>query len=89
MGMTTFPSKIVEYSIGGLLIFSSRVSDVPYLFTDEEVCFTETAEDVLGNLRGVLADIPGAEVRGRRGREKSLKLFSQEEVGTRLREFLK
>ena len=55
MGATTFPSKVVELSSNGLLLVSTRVSDVPVLF-DETTAFLldaatpEALEDVLSKI---------------------------------------
>lgn len=35
MGMTTFPSKVIEMAAYGLLIVSTKVSDIPKVFSDK------------------------------------------------------
>lgn len=47
MGATTFPSKVVEYAQHGLLVLTTRASDVPTLF-DETALYLdeETPEDL-------------------------------------------
>lgn len=41
MGQTTFPSKVVEIAANGLLLLSTRVSDVPLVFADNEAFFLD------------------------------------------------
>lgn len=43
MGATTFPSKVVELASFGLLVVSTRVSDVPLLFDQETALLLEEA----------------------------------------------
>jgi len=55
MSATTFPSKVIEYAEHGLLIVSTRVSDVPLLFGDAAIYLeNETA----GALVTLLVSLP-------------------------------
>ncbi len=47
MGTTTFPSKVLEYAANGLLVVSTRTSDVPELLGDASIYLErETPEDL-------------------------------------------
>ncbi|MDA8414146.1 MAG: glycosyltransferase, partial [Desulfobacteraceae bacterium] len=55
MGATTFPSKVIEMAAYGLLIVSTKVSDVPKVFSKE--CGVLLKQATPQNLSDVLTDI--------------------------------
>ena len=44
MGSTTFPSKVVEIASSGLLLISTRVSDIPLLFGEQDAVILNSAD---------------------------------------------
>lgn len=55
MGQTTFPSKVVEICSAGLLLVSTPVSDVPYIFDKNSAVITDG--DVVNSLCGSFIDM--------------------------------
>ncbi len=50
MGATTFPSKVVEYAQHGLLVLTTRASDVPTLFGETALYLDEETPEALAFL---------------------------------------
>ncbi len=89
MGATTFPSKVVEYAEHGLLVLTTRASDVPVLF-GEEALYLE--EETAGALAALLSSLPRLRKSLRntaiRGRERILNACAPEVVGQGIRRLL-
>lgn len=89
MGETTFPSKVVEYAQHGLLVLTTRASDVPVLFGKEALYLEEESAQALALL---LASLPRLRESLRdiaiRGRERVLKTCAPEVVGYDIRRLL-
>ena len=89
MGMTTFPSKVIEMAAFGLLIVSTRVSDVPKVFSDSTaVLLSETSPIMLAD---VINDILTAPLQYRelaiRGQNRIRTSLSPERIGKDMIEF--
>lgn len=89
MGTTTFPSKVVEYAEHGLLVLTTRASDVPMLFGEEALYLEEESARALAAL---LSSLPGYRKSLRntaiRGRERVLSACAPEVVGQGIRRML-
>jgi glycosyltransferase involved in cell wall biosynthesis len=90
MGMTTFPSKVVEITSQGLLLISTSASDVPVLFNDgNAILLAEASPSALANaVVSVLNDLPGAQEKAQRGHLRALELFESRRVGKRIVDFV-
>ena len=85
MGATTFPSKVIEYAEHGLVVLSTRASDVPLLFGDDAIYLeAETAT----SLTKVLASLPKRRAElinvAARGRATVLNQCSPDVVGRKI-----
>ena len=90
MGATTFPSKVVEMAAHGLLVLSTRVSDVPLLFDDSSAeLLSEASPAALASaFARVIEDPGGARHRADRGLAMIRGRLSAEIAGHQLRAFL-
>lgn len=90
MGDTTFPSKVVEIAAAGLLLISTRVSDVPALFgSDGAILLDEpTSEALCAVLVRALQHPQECADRAKRGHELAVQHFSAAEVGRKVMEFV-
>jgi len=90
MSSTTFPSKVVEYAQYGLLVVSTRTSDVPLLFGDDALYLEDETATALADM---LASLPERrhELHGiaSRGRARVLMHCSPEAVGAEIGNLLK
>jgi glycosyltransferase involved in cell wall biosynthesis len=90
MGATTFPSKVVEMAAYGLLVVSTRVSDVPLLFDDSSAELLPEASPAA--LASAFARIIEDPERARDNADRGLAIvrgrLSAEIVGRQLRAFL-
>lgn len=89
MGATTFPSKVVEYAQHGLLVLTTRASDVPTLFGETALYLdNETPED----LALLLASLPGRKTKLQamsiEGRARVISTCSPAIVGRALKSLL-
>jgi glycosyltransferase involved in cell wall biosynthesis len=76
-GQTTFPSKVIEFAAWGLLVVSSRVSDVPLLFSEDSAyLLDEATPECLGRVL--------LEIARRRGDAKSRAEKGQATITERL-----
>jgi hypothetical protein len=82
MSATTFPSKVIEYAEHGLLVVSTRTSDVPIIF-GKTLIYLE--EETTSSLVTLLASLPARRadlsVLAFSGREKVLEICSPISVG--------
>ena len=89
MGATTFPSKVVEYAEHGLLVLTTRASDVPVLFGEEALYLEQESSQALAAL---LASLPRLRESMRntalRGRKRVLNACAPEVVGQGIRDML-
>jgi glycosyltransferase involved in cell wall biosynthesis len=90
MGSTTFPSKVVELASYGLLVISTRVSDVPDLFPPGSAVLLSdpSAEALVAALVAADADPKTASEIAERGNAVVRERLSAKKVGTELLAFL-
>jgi glycosyltransferase involved in cell wall biosynthesis len=89
MGSTTFPSKVLEYAEHGLLVLTTKASDVPALFGKDALYLEEESPK---SLAALLASLPGLretlQKTAIRGRERVLRACAPEVVGRDFRRML-
>ena len=89
MGTTTFPSKVLEYAQHGLLVLTTRASDVPMLFGKEALYLEEESAQAFASL---LVSLPRLRESLRntaiRGRKRVLNACAPEVVGQGIRRLL-
>jgi glycosyltransferase involved in cell wall biosynthesis len=90
MAMTTFPSKVVEITSQGLLLISTKASDVPLLFdSDNAVLLSEASPTALASaIMSVLADPTGMQQIANCGKARAVELFAARDVGKRVVDFV-
>lgn len=89
MGQTTFPSKVIEYAEYGLLVTSTRVSDVPELF-GTGACYLEeqTAEALARLLINFVCTRDDLQRVALLGRAHAIRVCSPDVVGFALKQLL-
>lgn len=90
MGKTTFPSKIIEYASHGLLIISTKVSDVPVLL-DEHSAILLSADEPLVLVEAILRIIHNcreAKILSKQGQYRIQSVCNYAYVGQELKIFL-
>jgi len=89
MGATTFPSKVVELASNGLLVVSTRVSDVPLIFDDTTAFLLDktTPQGLVDALRNIADNPERASRIASNGQHKIASLLSEEKVGAELLRF--
>lgn len=89
MSRTTFPSKVVEYAQNGLLVVSTRTSDVPLLFGNSALFLEEETPIRLAEL---LATLPSrrAELRkiAYQGRGKVMEVCDPKRLGEQIKQMI-
>lgn len=89
MGATTFPSKVVEYAEHGLLVLTTRTSDVPMLFGEDALYLEEESPQALASLLASFPEIrEKLQITAIRGRERVMNACAPEVVGHDLRRLL-
>lgn len=90
MSDTTFPSKVVEITSNGLLLITTRSSDVPKIFDDSEALFIDVPEptELARRIQSIFADVDGMKFRAQKGHIKALECFDPIKVGKRLCAFI-
>lgn len=90
MAMTTFPSKVVEITSSGLLLISTKASDVPTIFDqDSAVLLQDTTPDALVTaILIIMSNMPAMHQVAIRGHDIAMKLFDPKTVGSRVDDFL-
>jgi glycosyltransferase involved in cell wall biosynthesis len=89
MGATTFPSKVVEYAQYGLLVLTTRASDVPMLFGKEALYLEEESPQALAALLASLPRLRESLTKTAiRGRKRVLNACAPEVVGQGIRRLL-
>jgi glycosyltransferase involved in cell wall biosynthesis len=89
MGKTTFPSKVLELAASGLLVLSTKVSDVPSIFEESTgYLLKEATPKCLAKALLDIADHPeiGREIAAR-GWQKIRTLYSKKKIGEELKQF--
>ena len=91
MGKTTFPSKVIEYAALGLLVISTRVSDVPHIFDESNSALldSESPETLAAVLAAIASDRAAAAERARAGQTLVLQKFSCKALGRELAAFIR
>lgn len=89
MGATTFPSKVVELASYGLLIISTRVSDVPLVLPEGTSILLEeaTPQKLASALLRIVSDPQEAEEIALNGQKRVRECFSPEKVSSELVSF--
>jgi len=87
---STFPSKVIELATHGLLLVSTRVSDVPKVFSPQDALLLkdESPESLAGALYWAITHRNDAYMMAKRGREAALRHCAPERVGAELARFL-
>jgi glycosyltransferase involved in cell wall biosynthesis len=89
MASTTFPSKTVEYAENGLLVLTTRTSDISLLFGDTALYLNE---EIPHSLADMLALFPfqrtSLKIRAEKGRNQVLTKCSPQVVGLGIRNML-
>ena len=90
MGKTTFPSKIIEYASHGLLIVSTKVSDVPDLLDDNSAILLseETPVCLVDAIRYIIDNVPDVLQVAKQGQQRIQTTCNYGIVGKGLAEFL-
>lgn len=89
MGMTTFPSKVLEYACNGLLIVSTRSSDVPLLMGQAAIYLEKETAGALAELLAFILDGRGnLQALAKIGHARVLDQCNQISVGSVVSEFL-
>ncbi len=90
MGLTTFPSKVIEVAANGSLLCTTAVSDVPLIFDSRTAAILkgETPEELVDQLIAINDDRDSSRRRAVAGRALVEQRFSSVTVGTAIRDFL-
>ncbi len=89
VGMTTFPSKVVELTANGLALVSTAVSDVPHLFGDVALLLARAdAPTLAAALHDLAADPQRIADLATRGHARTVERHAPVAVGHRLTTFL-
>ncbi len=89
MGATTFPSKVVELASYGLLVVSTRVSDVPFVFNEASATLLpEATPHALAQALVHISRYPdSARKTALAGQKRIVSLLSEKKIGTELLQF--
>jgi glycosyltransferase involved in cell wall biosynthesis len=90
LGDTTFPSKVIEIASAGLLLLTTRVSDVPQLFSEDEAVYltSETYLELADAIHWLLGNREQAAAMAKRGADRVQDVCAQSHVGRDFRNFL-
>lgn len=90
MGRTTFPSKVVEITALGMLLVSTRVSDVDLIFDAQTAVLLESEDpsELAATLAAIATDRRRFATIAKRGQQRATECFSAPKVGTPLVQFL-
>lgn len=88
--LTTFPSKVVEITTNGLLLISTKASDVPKLFDSRTAILLKepTANCLHAAIISALRDKMGMKKIAMRGKNKAMKLFDPKIIGMQIINFI-
>ena len=89
LGDTTFPSKVVEIASSGMLLLTTKVSDVPGLFMEDGALYLEdeSPEQLAGVLRWLIDNRATAESIALLGQARISEVCRSETVGKSLKNF--
>jgi glycosyltransferase involved in cell wall biosynthesis len=87
---TTFPSKVIEITSNGLLLISTRASDVPKLFdSSSAMLLQEASPQVLADtITTALLNRSTMQSIALNGQLSAMKLFESKQVGKRILDFI-
>ncbi len=87
---TTFPSKVIELSSDGLLLLSTRISDVPIIFKDDGAIYIDKLEPshLASQIFWIINNKKQAQIIANKGRNYVLATCSEKKVGLQLKQFL-
>lgn len=90
LGDSTFPSKVIDITSSGLCLLTTRVSDVPKIFANDEVIYLndEEPETLANKFLWALKNKNQIKEIAKKGQIKALKMCSQDSVGDELKKFL-
>lgn len=90
LSINTFPSKVLEILSNGLLLITTRSSDIPILFSQDEVVFINQAVpmDLVKSIIWCIHNHLEVEKIAHRGHIKALSLFNEYFVGKSILKFL-
>lgn len=90
MGQTTFPSKVIEYASFGMLVCSTPVSDVPFLFDDKTavVLTSSTGEELANTIVSISKNRRFYEMIALQGQRMAADRFSSIAVGRAVRDLV-
>ncbi len=90
IGVTTFPSKVVEITSAGLLLISTKVSDIPILFDDENAILLDkaTPKKLCEAILWALENQEECKNRSIRGQSRAIELFAENHVGNKIWDFI-
>ena len=90
LAKTTFPSKVIEMSMAGLLVISTDISDVRRVFGDDGALFLtkDTADELIAALRWVVEHPRAAREMAQRGMGAVQNLCDVHGAGASLARFL-
>jgi len=89
LGLTTFPSKIIEITASGMLLLTTRVSDVPLLLSNDEALYLsdENPQTLADNLCWIINNRGKAETMAQLGAARIQLSCSELLVGKKLMSF--
>ena len=90
IGQTTFPSKVIEYSSFGMLVCSTPVSDVPFIFDDTTavILTPPTGEELANTIVMISQNREHYEEIASEGQRMTIERFSSVAVGRAARDFI-
>ena len=90
MGATTFPSKVVDITSSGLLLISTRVSDIPILFNNDNALLLDeaTPENLCAALVWATNNPEECRIRAIHGQARAMELFAEHNVGKKIEAFI-
>ena len=89
LGHTTFPSKVIEMASSGMLLLTTKVSDIPNLFQDDEALYlpVDTPKALADALHWLLSNRGRAAEMASRGSARIQSECALEQVGQNLKSF--
>jgi len=90
MGSTTFPSKVVEITTGGLLLISTKASDIPILFSNSDALLLDeaTPEKLCAAINWVANNPDEWKACAIRGQARAMELFAEDNVGKNIKDLI-
>ena len=87
---TTFPSKVIEIAANQLLLITTKVSDIPFLFDDKSarILKSEDANALVETIIAVIENRDESEKMAEVGKLRILQTCSSDVVGKQILNFL-